>query len=82
MKILITQDTFVPSIDGPAFLAATSLADLEVDSAHGLVKAGKGLYVDPKDDLSRIKVSTATESRIKAAQDAVEAAKKAAKADK
>lgn len=82
MKVLVIQDTFVPSIDGPAFLSANTLADLEADSAHNLVKAGKGLYVDPKDDPSRIKVSTASAERIKAAQDAIEAAKKAAKSDK
>lgn len=78
MKVLITQDTFVPSIDGPAFLPANSLADLEIDSAHGVVRAGKALYVDPKDDPGRTKQLTASDARVKAVQDA---AKKSGKAE-
>lgn len=50
MKIIVTHDTFAPSIDGPVFLAAHTLAELETDAARGAVVAGKALYVDPKDD--------------------------------
>ena len=50
MKILVTQDTFAPSMDGPVFLAANTLAELETDSARGAVVAGRALYIDAKDD--------------------------------
>ena len=77
MKLLITQDTFAPSIDGAAFLAANTFVDLETDSARAIVTAGKGLYVDAKDDNSKIKQNTASDARVKAVIEALEAAKAA-----
>jgi len=50
MKLIVTQDTFAPSMDGPTFLPANSLVELETASARGVVEAGKGLYIEPKDD--------------------------------
>ena len=79
MKILITHDCAVPAMDGPAHVDANTLADLETDTARAVVAAGKGLYVDPKDDPSRAKVSTASEARIEAVRAAIAAARKAAK---
>lgn len=80
MKILITQDTFAPSLDGPQFLAANTFADVDKDGAAAIVQAGKALYVEPKDDPTRAKQYTAPESRVKALADAMKAADKAAKA--
>ncbi len=80
MKLLITQATFVPSIDGPAFLSAHETVDLEKDSAHAVVTAGKGLYIDKKDDPTRNKNFTATDKQIEAAAVALVAAQEAAKA--
>lgn len=77
MKILITQDTFVPAIDGAQHCAANSVVDVETDTAHAVVSAGKGLYVDPKDDRSRAKGQTASEARIEAVRAALKANKKA-----
>lgn len=77
MKILITQDTFVPAIDGAMHCTANSVVDVETDNAHATVAAGKALYVDPKDDRSRTKVHTASEARIEAVRAALKAAKKA-----
>lgn len=79
MKVLITADTFCPSIDGPTFLAANTLADCETESANGLVHAGKALFVDSKDDKSKLKMHTATKDQIDAAVEAAKAAAAAAK---
>ena len=81
MKALITQDCFAPAIDGSAHLQANTVVDLEVDTVRALVHAGRALYVDPKDDPSRIKQNTAPESRVEAVRAAVKAQTKAAKAD-
>lgn len=78
MKILITIDTFAPSLDGAVFLAANGFADVDRDTATAIVQAGKALYVDPKDDPTRTKQFTAAESRIKGLVDALRAADKAA----
>jgi hypothetical protein len=80
MKILITAPTFVPSIDGPAFLDTNTIADMETDSARAVVAAGKGLYVDRKDDNTKLGQHTAPESLLKLLADAAAAATKAAKA--
>ena len=74
MKILITQDCAAPSMDGPVHLDANTLVDIEPDSARGIVAAGKGLYIDPKDDPSRVKVAPASESRVEAVRAALAAA--------
>ena len=79
MKILITADTFAPSMDGPVFLASNSFADVDKDTAAAIVQASKALYVEPKDDPTRAKQWTAPESRVKALIDALKAADKAAK---
>jgi hypothetical protein len=79
MKILITSDTFAPSLDGPVFLSSNSFADVDKDTAAAIVHAGKALYVEPKDDPSRAKQWTASESRVKGLIDALKAADKAAK---
>ena len=79
MRVLITADTFSPSIDGPVYLAASTLADCEIDSAHALVHAGKALYVDPKDDKSKLKQRVATKELLEAAVDSATKAAKAAK---
>jgi hypothetical protein len=79
MKLLITTDTFAPSLDGAAHLPANTFAEVETDTGHALVAAGKALYVDPKDDRSRIKVATAAQARIDAVVAALKAAEKAAK---
>jgi hypothetical protein len=79
MKVLIIQDTFAPSLDGPSHLPANTLADLEADSAHAVVRATKGLYVDQKDDPTRGKQFTASDARLSAAREAAAAAKAAAK---
>lgn len=79
MKILVTIDTFAPSMDGPVFLAANSFAEVDRDTAAGIVQqAGKALYVEPKDDPTRTKQFTAPEARIKALVEALKAADKAA----
>lgn len=80
MKILITQACAAPSMDGPVHLDANTLVEIETDNAHAIVAAGKGLYIDPKDDRSRTKVSTASETRVEAVRAALAAAAKAAKA--
>lgn len=79
MKILITTDTFAPSMDGPQFLPANSFADVDKDGAGAIVQAGKALYVDPKDDPTRHKQWTAPETRVKALVEALKSAEKAAK---
>lgn len=91
MKTVILQDTFAPSMDGPAFLPANSFADAEPDTVHALVKAGKALYVDKKDDPTRGHMLTAGDRLIEAVKAAIDAAQaeaaaaakpaKAAKAD-
>jgi hypothetical protein len=84
MKIIITQDTFAPSMDGPVYLPAPSVVELETDAARGVVMAGKGLYVEPKDDPSARGnapgTRTATEAQVKLARDAMAGARKTAKA--
>ena len=78
MKILITQDCAAPSMDGALHLPANTLTELETDVVRAIVHAGKGLYVDPKDDPSKIKGQTASEARIEAVRRALKAAKKPA----
>lgn len=82
MKILITQDTFVPSIDGPEFVGANETVDVETDTGHAVVNAGKALYIDEKDAKGRPPHLRATTERLKVATDALAAAAKAAKAAK
>lgn len=79
MKLLITAPTFAPSLDGPTFLGGNSFADLEEDNARAVVAAGKGLYIDGKDDKTRGKVFTASQDRIDAVQAAIKAVAKPAK---
>jgi hypothetical protein len=81
MKLLITQDCAAPSMDGAAHLSANSVVEVEADVARGLVHAGRALYIDPKDDPSRIKASTAPEARVEAVRQALKAAAKSAKAE-
>lgn len=81
MKTLIVQDCAAPSMDGPVHLAANSVADLETDDVRALVHAGRALYIDPKDDPSRLKANTAPEARVAAVRDALKAAAKQAKAE-
>lgn len=79
MKILITNACAAPSMDGPVHLDANTLVDIEPDNARAIVAAGKGLYIDPKDDPSRTKVSTANEARVEAVRAALAAAAKSKK---
>jgi len=79
MRVLIIADTFAPSIDGPAYLATNTIADCEVDSANALVHAGKALYIDGKDDKSKLKMRVATAEQVAEAVDAAKAAKAAEK---
>ena len=81
MKILITQDCAAPSLDGSVHLPANSLVEVEADTARALVHAGRALYIDPKDDLSRVKVNTAPEAMVEAVRSGMKAAAKAAKAE-
>lgn len=81
MKTLITQDCFAPGIDGAVHLQANSVVELEVDTVRSLVHAGRALYVDPKDDPSRVKQNTAAESRVEAVRVAMKPAAKGVKAD-
>lgn len=81
MKTLITQDCFAPGIDGAVNLQANSVVELDVDTVRALVHAGRALYVDPKDDPSRVKQNTASESRVEAVRAAMKPAAKAAKVD-
>lgn len=76
MKIFITDNTFAPSIDGPALLEANEVVDVEVDTGHALVQAGKGLYVEPKDDRSKTKGKVVSKERL---QEVAAAHKAAAK---
>jgi hypothetical protein len=80
MKILVTQDTFAPSMDGPTFVGANEVIDIEPDNGHAIVTAGKGLYIDQKDLKGRPAHLLASESRLKAATEAQAQAAKAAKA--
>ncbi len=81
MKLLIISACAVPSIDGPTHLEPNILVDVETDTARALVHAGRGLYIDPKDDPSRAKVHVAPESRVEAVRQAAKAAAKATKAE-
>lgn len=80
MKILITQDTFVPSIDGPTFVSNHETIEVDTDTGHAVVNAGKALYIDQKDLRGRPAHLQATEQRLKVATEALAAAAKAAKA--
>lgn len=82
MKILVTQDTFTPSLDGPAFCSANEVIDVDPDNGHAIVNAGKGLYIDEKDCKGRPAHLRASDERIKAAAAARAEADKAAKAEK
>lgn len=82
MKILITQDTFVPSIDGPEFVGIHETVEVEADTGHAVVNAGKALYIDQKDVKGRPIHLLASEQRLKVATEALAAAAKAAKAGK
>lgn len=79
MKVLITNATFVPSLDGPQFLDVNTFADMDEESARGVVQAGKGLHCDKKDDKTRGKIFTASQEQIDAAVAASKAAEAAAK---
>lgn len=79
MKILITQACAAPAMEGSDHHDANTIADLAPDIARAIVQAGKGLYVDPKDDPSKIKGATAPEARIEAVRAAHKAAARAAK---
>jgi hypothetical protein len=81
MKLLITAACAVPSMDGPQHLEPNILVDVDTDMARALVHAGRGLYIDPKDDPSRAKVHVAPESRVEAIRQAGKAAAKAQKAE-
>lgn len=72
MKTVILQDTFAPSMDGPTFLEANSFAEAEADTVHALVKAGKALYVDPKDDPTRGHQLTASDRLVDAVKAAID----------
>jgi hypothetical protein len=76
MKLLMIQKCAVPTIDGPAHIAANTLVDIDVDAARALVQAGRALYIDPKDDPSRAKVSVAPEARVEALRKALKSAAK------
>lgn len=80
MKILVTQDTFAPSLDGPTFVSANETIDIEPDNGHAIVNAGKGLYIDQKDLKGRPAYLLASAERLKAATEAQAQAAKAAKA--
>lgn len=75
MKILIIHDTIAPSIDGPTFLPAHSMVDVEIDAARAICAAGKALFVEPKDDpTTRGNAAgrwTATESQVSAVRAAM-----------
>ena len=74
MKLLMIQKCAVPTVDGPAHIAANTLVDIDTDSARALVQAGRALYIDPKDDPSRAKVSVAPEARVEAVRKAAKGA--------
>lgn len=84
MRMLITGDTFAPSLDGPVFLGINTLADMDADSAKRIAQAGRGLFVDAKDDPTRRANApgayTANAEQVRAATEAAAAAAKAAKA--
>lgn len=82
MKILVTQDTFAPSLDGPTFIGANEVIDIEADNGHAIVVAGKGLYVDAKDAKGRPASLVASDKRLEAAKAARAEAAKPAKAAK
>lgn len=82
MKILITQDTFVPSIDGPTFVGNNETIEVETDTGHAVVNAGKALYIDQKDVKGRPFHLLATEQRLKVATEALAAAADASKSSK
>lgn len=81
MKLLITSPTVAPSLDGAQHLGLNTLVDLDAASAHGIVAAGRGLYLDAKDDpTTRGNApgrNTASEAQVSAVRDALKAAGKA-----
>lgn len=77
MKILMTSDCAVPSLDGPQHVPASTVQEFDADTVRALVHAGRGLYIDPKDDPSKAKVSTAPEARVEAVRKAIKAQLKA-----
>ena len=81
MQALVTDATFAPSMDGPQYLEANTLVEADADTVHAMVRAGKALYVNAKDDPTRIKQFTAAEPRVQALRDAMAAAAQAAKAE-
>lgn len=54
MKMLITEDTFVPNThepgEGPTLATRFSLLDTDKDTARKLVDAGRALYTEKRDD--------------------------------
>jgi hypothetical protein len=80
MKILVTQDTFAPSLDGPTFISVNEVIDIEPDHGHAIVVAGKGLYVDAKDAKGRPAHLVASDKRLEAAAELRAAAVAEAKA--
>lgn len=81
MKILCTAPTFVPSLDGPTYVAVNELIEVDADTGKGVVVAGKGLYIDKKDDPTKEKSFTASDAQLEAAKKAQAEAKRAAKAE-
>ncbi|MDP4300347.1 hypothetical protein [Leptothrix discophora] len=79
MKVLITADTFAPSMDGPVHLAAHTIAEMEADSARSIVNAAKGLYVDGKDDPGKTKQHTASAELIRLVREAQAEARREAR---
>jgi hypothetical protein len=75
MKILIIHATIAPSMDGPTFLPAQSLVEVETDAARAICAAGKALFVDAKDDPTtrgnRPGLWTASESQVSAVRTAM-----------
>lgn len=77
MKLLIILACLAPAIEGSDHLEPNTIVDLPPDTARAIVHAGKALYVDPKDDPSKLKVNTAPEARIEAVRKAIKAAARA-----
>lgn len=83
MNILITQDTFAPSLKGMEFVSTNEVIEIETDNGHAIVAAGKGLYIDDKDAKGRPAHLLASKDRLTDAEalrkEAAAAAKAAAK---
>ena len=81
MKILITQDTYARSMDGPQHLAANTVVDVDPDAARAIASGGRALFVDAKDDpTSRNKQPGAFTAPADLVKEVLAAAKAAAKA--